>query len=176
MIGPMNRTRVLLVLTAAGLLAWAQNDGPGAGQGWLPEFNHSSRQLLQLAEATPPEKFAWRPAPGVRSVSEVYMHVAVANWFLLNQAGAKLPDAPKITMDTEKQIKEKAEVVKFLKDSLDAVRKNYPPADAKKAVKFFGQDSNAENIYLRILVHNHEHMGQSIAYARMNGIVPPWSK
>jgi hypothetical protein len=63
-----------------------------------------------------------------------------------------------------------------LSDSFDAVRKAYPPGEPKKAVKFFGTDSNAENVYLRILVHNHEHMGQSIAYARMNGIVPPWSK
>jgi hypothetical protein len=77
----MNRTRLLLVLIAVGLLAWAQNDGPGAGQGYLPEFNHSSRQLLQLAEAIPADKFAWRPSPGVRSVSEVYMHIAVANPF-----------------------------------------------------------------------------------------------
>jgi uncharacterized damage-inducible protein DinB len=176
MIAAMNRTRVLLMLTAAGLLAWAQNDGPGAGQGWLPEFNHSARQILQLAEATPAEKFAWRPAPGVRSVSEVYMHIAVANWFLLGQAGVKAENAPKITMETEKQVKEKAEVVTWLKDSFEAVRKAYPPADPKKAVKFFGQDSNVENIYLRMLVHNHEHMGQSIAYARTNGVVPPWSK
>jgi hypothetical protein len=112
----------------------------------------------------------------VRSVSEVYMHIVVANWFLLGQAGVKPENAPKITMETEKQVKDKAEVIKWLKDSFDAVRKAYPPADAKKAVKFFGQDTTAENIYLRILVHNHEHMGQSIAYARTNGIVPPWSK
>ena len=51
----MNRTRLILVLIAAGLLAWAQNDGPGAGQGYLPEFSHSSRQILQLADATPAE-------------------------------------------------------------------------------------------------------------------------
>jgi uncharacterized damage-inducible protein DinB len=172
----MNKTRVLLVLTGLGLLAWAQNDGPGAGQGWLPEFNHSSRQILQLAEATPAEKFAWRPGPGVRSVSEVYMHVAVANFFLVNLAGGKIANPPKITQETEKQVKDKAEVIKWLKDSFDAVRNSYPPVDPKKAVKFFGTDSNSENVYLRILVHNHEHMGQSIAYARTNGIVPPWSK
>jgi len=85
----MNRTRLLLMAGFALLIAMAavaQNDGPGAGQGWLPEFNHSSRQILALAEATPAEKFAWRPAPGVRSVSEVYMHIAVANFFLLQQA------------------------------------------------------------------------------------------
>ena len=172
----MNRTRLLLVLAAIGMLAWAQSDGPGTGQGWLPEFNHSSRQILQLADATPAEKFAWRPGPGVRSVSEVYMHVAVANFFLLTQAGVKLTNAPKITMETEKEVKDKAAVIGWLKDSFDAVRKAYPPADPKKAVKFFGTDTTAENVYLRLLVHNHEHMGQSIAYARMNGIVPPWSK
>jgi uncharacterized damage-inducible protein DinB len=175
----MNRTRLLLMAGFALLIAMAamaQNDGPGAGQGWLPEFNHSSRQILALANATPAEKFAWRPAPGVRSVSEVYMHVAVANFFLLQQAGAKLTDPPKISQDTEKTVKEKAEVVKWLSNSFDAVRHAYPPAEPQKAVRFFGSDTKAENVYLRILVHNHEHMGQSIAYARSNGIVPPWSK
>jgi uncharacterized damage-inducible protein DinB len=100
----------------------------------------------------------------------------VANYFLLNLAGVKLENPPKITADTEKTVKEKAEVIRWLKNSFDAVRKAYPPASPQKAVKFFGADSNVENIYLRILVHNHEHMGQSIAYARTNGIVPPWSK
>jgi hypothetical protein len=158
------------------LAAIAQNDGPGVGQGWLPEFNHSSRQILELANATPAEKFAWRPGPGVRSVSEVYMHIAIANFYLLQQAGVKLADSPKITQEMEKNVKQKAEVIKLLTDSFDAVRKNYPPAEPQKAVKFFGNDSKVENIYLRLLVHNHEHMGQSIPYARTNGIVPPWSK
>src|SRR5947208_14027347 len=99
----MIRIRLMLVFGALVLLAIAQNDGPGAGQGWLPEFNHSSRQLLQLANATPAEKFAWRPGPGVRSVSEVYMHIAVGNFFLLQTAGAKVADAPKFTHATEKQ-------------------------------------------------------------------------
>jgi|SRR4051794_12446083 uncharacterized damage-inducible protein DinB len=172
----MNKTRVALALIAVGLLAWAQNDGPGAGQGYLPEFNHSSRQILQLAEATPPGKFEWRPAPGVRSVSEVYMHIAMGNYFLLTQAGAKVENAPKMTQTTEKDVKDKAAVIGWLKGSFDAVRTTYPKAPMQNAAKFFGQDSKVENIYTRILVHNHEHMGQSIAYARMNGIVPPWSK
>ena len=177
MIAFMIRIRLMLGFAALVLLAWAQNDGPGAGQGWLPEFNHSSRQILALAQAIPAEKFAWRPGAGVRSVSEVYMHIAVANFFLLRQAGVTLPaDAPKVTQDTEKNVQAKAEVIGWLKNSFDAVRKAYPPAEPQKAVKFFGTDTKSENIYLRLLVHNHEHMGQSIAYARMNGIVPPWSK
>jgi uncharacterized damage-inducible protein DinB len=80
-----------------------------------------SRQLIALAEATPPEEFAWRPAPGVRSVSEVYMHIAIANLYA-------------------------------------------------------GRDATADGMYLRIIIHANEHMGQLIAYARMSGIVPPWSK
>ena len=175
----MIRTRPLLMTGFALLLAIAaiaQNDGPGAGQGWLPEFNHSSRQILELANATPAEKFSWRPGPGVRSVSEVYMHIAIGNFFLLQQAGAKVTDPPKISQQTEKTVSDKAEVIKWLNHSFDAVRKSYPPAEPRKALKFFGADSNVENVYLRLLVHNHEHMGQSIAYARTNGIVPPWSK
>jgi len=79
----------------------------GQARGYLPEFNHSSRQILQLAEAMPAEKFGWRPTPGVRSVSEVYMHIAVANFFLLNLAGAKVENAPKITQTKEKDVKTK---------------------------------------------------------------------
>ena len=61
-------------------VAWkmiaAQSIPPELGQGWLPEFTFTSRQLMELAEATPAEKFGWRPGPGVRSISEVYMHLA----------------------------------------------------------------------------------------------------
>src|SRR5690349_24861423 len=110
----MNRTRLLLsagFVLLLGIAAVAQNDGPGAGQGYLPEFNHSSRQILQLADATPAEKFAWRPAEGVRSVSEVYMHIAMGNYLLLSQAGAKLEKAPKMAQTTEKEVKDKAVVI-----------------------------------------------------------------
>jgi uncharacterized damage-inducible protein DinB len=176
----MNRTRLLLMTGFALLLAIAaiaQNDGPGAGQGWLPEFNHSSRQILALANATPAEKFAWRPGPGVRSVSEVYMHIVAANQFLLQAAGVKLEgEAAKFPRDPEKSITQKADVIHWLNTSFDTVRKAYPAAEPQKSVKLFGADTKVENVYLRLLVHNHEHMGQSIAYARTNGIVPPWSK
>lgn len=149
----------------------------GAGRGWLGEFEHASRQLLQLAEAIPAEKFAWRPAPGVRSISELYMHVAIGNYYLLGQAGIKPPvDLATLGKEPEKSITGKAEVTKFVKDSLDAVGAAYPTADKQKAVKLFGNDTTVDSVFLRILVHNHEHMGQAIAYARMNGVVPPWSK
>jgi uncharacterized damage-inducible protein DinB len=150
---------------------------PGVGEGWLGELDHAARQLVQLAEATPAEKFSWRPAPGVRSISEVYMHLAIANYFLLGQAGVKPPiDLATLGKEPEKSRTAKADVIAFLKGSFDAVRTGYSTADRQKNVNLFGKQVAADNVFLRVLVHNHEHMGQSIAYARMNGVVPPWSK
>ena len=168
---------IAFVLTLCAASASAQNAPPELGQGWLPEFTLTSRYLLQLAEATPAEKFAWRPAPGVRSISEVYMHLAIGNFYLLEQAGvkgafdrAKLPKAP------EKSVTAKADVIRWLRDSLEAVSKGYQAADRQQNVKFFGKEALSDWVFLRILVHNNEHMGQSIAYARMNGVTPPWSQ
>ena len=83
-------TRVFaLLLFAVPVFAQA----PDYGQGWLPEFNHASKQILALAEATPLEKFSWRPTAGVRSTSAVYMHIVKGNYMLLTQAGAPAPPA-----------------------------------------------------------------------------------
>ena len=149
---------------------------PGVGEGWKGEFDHAARQLLQLAEATPADKFAWRPGPGVRSIAEVYMHIAVGNYFLLERAGVKPPiDMTKLGKDPEKSVTDKAGVIKFLKESLDFVRSSYPTVDRQKKVQLFKKDVTADDVFLRLVIHNHEHMGQAVAYARMNGIVPPWS-
>lgn len=164
---------IVLMLSASA----AAQVPPGVGEGWLGELDHAARQLVQLAEATPAEKFSWRPAPGVRSIGEVYMHIALGNHFLLAQTGVKPPfDAASLGKEPEKSKTAKADVVAFLKGSFDAVRGAYTAADRQKSVKLFGKETTADNVFLRILVHNHEHMGQSIAYARMNGVAPPWSK
>lgn len=171
------RPALLAPIFVLSLAAVASAQPPELGQGWLEEFNLAARQLEQLAEATPAEKFAWRPGPGVRSISEVYMHIALGNYFLLRHAGlgderdfAGLPERP------ERAISSKADVIAFMKKSFDAVRARYPGADRQKKVQFFGKETTADGVLLRLLIHNHEHMGQAIAYARMNGIVPPWSE
>jgi hypothetical protein len=106
------------------------------------------------------------------------MHVALSNYYLMGMAGAKPPDAiaAQLKPAVEKTVTAKAEVIKWLKDSQEFVRANQPKVDAKRSVKFISGDTNAEGVLLRILVHNHEHMGQSIAYARMAGVKPPWSE
>ena len=137
-------------------------------QGWMGEFEHASKQIHQLLEATPEAKLAWRPAPGIRSTAEVYIHIIEGNYFLLRQAGVTAKTPPKGQVS-------KADIAKWLTESEDAVRAAYPKADMKKAVKFLGKDTTVEGVYLRLLVHSHEHMGQLIAYARSSGVVPPWS-
>lgn len=167
----------MLIAVSAAVPIVAQRIPEGLGRGWSGEFELAARQLIALAEATPAEKFSFRPAPGVRSTAEVYMHVAVGNYILLSRAGAKPGEywPPKIEPDAEKKVTAKADVVKWLKDSLAAVRAAHGVVDETRTVKFFGADVPAANVMLRILVHCHEHMGQAIAYARMSGVVPPWS-
>ena len=166
----------LLLLALSTVPLHAQMEG--LWEGYDGEWGHVSRQLIELAEATPPEKFAWRPAPGVRSMSEVYMHIAIANFWLLSVTGPKAP-AEINTSDLEKTVTSKADVIRWLKRSLDAVktaRAQLKPGDLQRKVKIEGKEATVDGMYLRIIIHDNEHMGQLIAYARMNGIVPPWSK
>jgi uncharacterized damage-inducible protein DinB len=170
----MRITHFLSVMGAIATLAAAQDSTTDAGAGWAPEFRMAGRQIITLAEAIPAEKFGWRPAPGVRSVSEVLMHTAAGNYFFLRAMGVKAgEDLPK---NPEKSVTAKADVVRWLKASFEAVQQNYPNIDRQKAVKFLGRDATCEGVLLRALAHANEHLGQMIAYARMNGVVPPWSK
>jgi uncharacterized damage-inducible protein DinB len=168
----MRKLLLFLLLSAATL--HAQNEG--LWEGYDGEWSHVSRELIALAEATPADKYSWRPAPGVRSMSEVYMHIVIANFYLLSVTGAKEPD---LTLDKEKTVTAKADVIDWLRRSLAAVpaaRANLKPVDYERKVKIDNKTVTVDGMYLRIIVHANEHEGQLIAYARMNGIVPPWSK
>jgi uncharacterized damage-inducible protein DinB len=167
---------VLLLLGFAARPMVAQSAPEGLWQGYDGEWRHVSSQLIALAEATPEEKFAWRPAPGVRSTSEVYMHIAIANFYLLSVTGPKMPADLKEGM--EKSVTSKAEVINWLKRSLEAVKQAHlavTPQDLQRKVHIEDRDATVDGMYLRIIVHANEHMGQLVAYARMTGVVPPWS-
>ena len=141
------------------------------------ELTAVEKKIVSLAEAVPAEKFAWRPADGVRSVSEVYMHVVGANYMLPTMIGAKMPAG--ITRDMEKTVTDKAKVVESLKASFAHARKaveGVPDTDLEKKVKFFGTEKTERELLMILVTHAHEHLGQSIAYARMNGVAPPWSE
>ena len=133
-------------------------------------------KLEQLAGALPAEKYSWRPAEGVRSISEVFTHIAGSNYFLATFLGRKAPaDMPK---DIEK-ITDRARVIAELSRSFDHVRaaaQAVSDADLDKPVNMFGTASTQRAVLTTVLNHAHEHLGQSVAYARFNGVAPPWSK
>ncbi len=167
----------LLWLLLSTPVLFAQAPPEGIWQGYDGEWRHVSQQLIALAEATPAEKFAWRPAAGIRSTSEVYMHIAISNFDLLSVTGPKMPAGLK--EDMEKTVTSKAEVIDWLKRSLGAVKEAHlaaKPNDLERRVHIVDRDATVDGIYLRIIIHANEHMGQLIAYARMTGVVPPWSK
>lgn len=106
------------------------------------------------------------------------MHIAITNFYLPSVTGPKMP-ADLTSADMEKTVTAKAEVINWLKRSLDAVKNAHAglkPADLQCGVKVSGRDATVDGMYLRIMIHANEHMGQLVAYARMNGIVPPWSE
>src|ERR1700757_4794720 len=115
----MKKFLLLLCLAATPLLA-QQKAPEGIWEGYDGEWKHVSSQLIALAEATPADKFAWRPAAGVRSTSEVYMHIAIANFGLLAFTGPKAP--ADLKNDLEKTVTSKADVISWLKRSLEAVK------------------------------------------------------
>jgi len=166
-----------LALVAGSIIVRAQ-EAPKAGfrADFLRQLADVEKKITSLAEAMPQEKYSWRPGEGVRSVSEVYMHIAGANYFLPSFAGVKPPSGGR---DLEKTVTEKAEVVATLKKSFDHVRQavlKMSDADLDKPAKLFGRETNIEEVYFLIANHMHEHLGQSIAYARVNGVAPPWSE
>jgi uncharacterized damage-inducible protein DinB len=143
---------------------------------FLGQYAYGEKQILDLAEATPADKYGWRPGEGVRSISEVYIHIAGGNYFLLGFAGIKPPAG--LDKEMEKNITEKAKVIDELKKSFAHVRAGIAAtsdADLDKPVKMFGRDTTVRGVLLSVVSHEFEHLGQSIAYARMNGIVPPWT-
>jgi uncharacterized damage-inducible protein DinB len=145
---------------------------------FLVQLDMVGKQIVELAEAVPADKYSWRPAPGVRSISEVYMHIVGGNSFIPTFLGVK-PMAG-LERGMEKTVTDKAKVVDMLKKSLAHARSAVlavPDADLDKKVKIFGGQEASERATIMIIGnHLHEHLGQSIAYARANGVVPPWSR
>jgi uncharacterized damage-inducible protein DinB len=134
-------------------------------------------KLIELSEAMPEAKYAWRPAKGVRSVGEVYMHVAAANLGVPALIGVAPPEGFKFET-YEKSLTKKADIEKALKDSFAHMTKaleNASDEDLNKPAEFFGMKTTARGAYLLLLTHAHEHLGQSIAYARSNNVTPPWT-
>jgi len=171
-------TLTALVLALVGALphALSAQAAPSGVRGdMIAQIDDAAGKIQQLAEAIPQDKYSWRPAPGVRSVSEAIMHVAGGNYYLLSFAGAAAPAGTPQNMEA---ITDRAQVLDNLKRSFAHVRAAIgaaSDADLDKPTEMFGQKTTYRNVYMTEVAHAHEHLGQLIAYARMNGVTPPWS-
>jgi uncharacterized damage-inducible protein DinB len=144
----------------------------------LAEVMVQEDKFLRLAEAIPAEKYTWCPTADVRSVSEVFLHVSAANYNLYKLVGTP-PPAGIDVKGLEKSTTDKAKVMATLKDSFAHARKAItamPDADLEKSLDWFGGKNTQRGILLFIVRHAAEHLGQSITYARIAGIVPPWTE
>ncbi len=154
--------------------------GPTAGfrAEFLEEIAYYEQRYTRLAEAMPAEKYTWRPAEGVRSVGEVFTHIMVANYGIARAFGTAPPAGfdPKAiaALSTDK-----TKVLQALKDSFAHFRGAIialNEGDADKPQKMFNRSTTLRGSFIAITGHFGEHLGQSIAYARVNGIVPPWTE
>jgi uncharacterized damage-inducible protein DinB len=176
----------LVVLAASAMQVAAQvnpyKDGTPGVSGYrsevLAEVMIQEDKFTRLAEAIPADKFTWRPAAEVRSFAEVFLHVSTANFNIYKLVGTP-PPAGFDVKGFEKSTTDKAKVIATLKDSFAHAKKAItamPDADLDKSLDWFGGKNTQRGILLFVVRHAAEHLGQSIAYARMIGVVPPWTE
>lgn len=142
-------------------------------------INFASGRIMQLAEAIPADKYSWSPGEGVRSVSGVFAHVVSANYFFATKLGATLPDG--VNMETlEQELITKEAIGPALKQSIELIIGAIKAVDdntlANKVEMPFPGEYTTMTAILIVQGHANEHLGQLIAYSRMNGITPPWSQ
>jgi uncharacterized damage-inducible protein DinB len=170
-------TLLLVPMTAPARQA-ANTTAPRVGfrAEFLRNLDDVEQKYVSLANATPQARYGWRPAEGVRSISEVFMHVASSNYYLATFLGVKPPaDSDWIN----EKVTEKEKVVAALRKSfadLRLVAIGKTDAELETKIHMFGSDTSERAALMTILSHVHEHLGQSVAYARMNGVIPPWSR
>jgi uncharacterized damage-inducible protein DinB len=154
-------------------------DADAVRQEILAQIGEAEEKLVALAQATPADKLGWRPAEKVRSTAEVFLHVAAGNYYIPTMWGAKPPKGIQLDKIENSAGKDKDQIIAELKASYDHLRNvinAVPDADMDRKVDVFGKPGTVRSLFMVLASHSHEHLGQSIAYARSNGIVPPWSK
>jgi uncharacterized damage-inducible protein DinB len=168
----------VLLATVSPAAAQVAPKGTGFRAEYLAELSVAEDHLVRLAEAIPAEKYTWRPAAGVRSISEVLLHVAGSHLNLPRVLGVA-PREGMVGADYAKSTTDKAAVVAALKESFAFTRsgiEKLTDADGEKTIPWFDGKNSYRGVLYFMARHTGEHTGQVIAYARMNGVVPPWSE
>lgn len=196
----MRFSRITILAFGSGLAfaqpVRAQGVAQGMGQGapnaeaaaevrkrFLLDLDTLQSKFLALAEAFPADKYSWRPGPGVRSVGEAFMHVA-SEYYVFTPMAYGAARSPVIPPGPESFTKFEAtstkdDVMKHLKEGFAYMKLTISGIDGAKLTgpqQLFGSSRTIVETSLIMSGDLHEHLGQLIAYARMNGIKPPWSK
>jgi len=143
----------------------------------LADLQVVQKKFVDLANALPADKFTWRPSADSRSFAEVFLHVAGERYQILGLMGTP-PPAGFDGKTFEKSTTDKAQIVEELNKSWDFAQKainGMTNADFAKLLPKLGPQANAGDVVYILVADAHEHLGQSVAYARENGIVPPWT-
>lgn len=143
----------------------------------LLDLEAVNKKCVDLAGALPNEKLTWRPSPDARSFAEVFLHVAGERYAILSMMGANPPTGFKAG-EFEKSTTERDRIVQDLNESWNFASKTITGmsnADFAKLLPKLGPQANEGDVVYILVADAHEHLGQLVAYARQNGIVPPWT-
>lgn len=144
----------------------------------LNQFEIASEKMIALAEAMPADNYDWSPDGVAMPVGQVYMHIARYNYVLPEMALGK--EAPgDLDLNNMEQIRNKEEVLEHLRQSTDYMKtlvSELSQEELNGSTKLYGRTVDGWAVLLQLQTHLNEHLGQSIAYARMNNITPPWSE
>jgi hypothetical protein len=143
----------------------------------LADLQVMQKKFLDLANAVPENKFSWRPSADSRSFAEIFLHVAGERYQILAMMSAASPLGFNAKA-FEKMTTDKARIVDELNRSWEFAQKTISGmnnADFANPLPKLGPQANAGDVVYILIADAHEHLGQSIAYARENGIVPPWT-
>jgi uncharacterized damage-inducible protein DinB len=180
------RVFVIASLVAATTLAASAQKRAGVMGDLIADVTEVEDKIVSLAKAIPESAYAWRPGPGVRSVGEVVTHVAADNYFMPAALGTAPPAETKISGTDYKtvtayegQTRTRAQMIAEVEKSFAFLKKamsDTTDARLEASMKVFGRETTARTTWVMTATHLHEHLGQLIAYARSNNVVPPWSK
>lgn len=168
----------LIALTSIPVSLAAQDTRSLIRSELLTHFNESIGKVIALAEAMPQERYDWRPERDAMSVGRVYGHIARYNYYYPQSSlGSAVPSG--VRLDTLEAMRDKPQIVRVLRQSADHVRRvigEMPAEQLDASTTLYGRSVPRWAVMLQLVAHMNEHLGQSIAYARSNNIVPPWSR
>jgi len=159
-------------------LAYAQDLPAGIRGEMIASMKDAGAKIEELSTAIPDGKYTWKPSKDVRSTGQVFLHVVQANYMLPSFFGVAPAMGKDELMKLDTQTMEPAKIRQMLKDSYAWAEKaitDTPDAELETQTDFFGMKMSKRAEMLVLTSHSHEHLGQLIAYARANNIVPPWT-